>query len=85
MNPDEITTTDIAINKKGYTIEYLFKNTFALFDVSGLIESINLRCQNKYQTLEFEVEKEFSVPKSWGKCELEIIGDPGTSANLVQA
>ncbi|MBL4670726.1 MAG: energy transducer TonB [Arenicella sp.] len=75
---------DIDLGVRGYSIEYLLNNSLGIVDVEGVITSLNLRCQRKFKQLSFAAGSEYQLPKSWGACLLEVVGEPGTVAKLVQ-
>lgn len=75
---------DIDLGERGYSIEHLLNNSLAVVDVDGAITSLNLRCQRKFKQLSFTAGSEYQLPKSWGACLVEVVGEPGTVAKLVQ-
>ncbi|MFT6098911.1 MAG: TonB family protein [Arenicella sp.] len=75
---------DIDLGERGYSIEHLLNNSAAVVDVDGAITSLNLRCQRKFKPLSFAARSEYKYPRSWGPCLVEVVGEPGTVARLVQ-
>jgi thioester reductase-like protein len=75
---------DIDVGERGYSIEHLLNNSLAVVDVEGTITSLNLRCQRKFKQLSFVSGSDYQLPKSWGPCLVEVVGEPGTVAKLVQ-
>ena len=63
----------------------LFKNSFYLSDLAGVVEELKLRCQRSYIFFDFDPEVQYSVSDNAGECTLEILGDAGTTFTLVQA
>jgi TonB family protein len=75
---------DIDLGERGYSIEHLLNNSLTVVDVDGVITSLNLRCQRKFKQLSFVAGSDYQYPKSWGPCLVEVVGEPGTVAKLVQ-
>ena len=59
-----------------YTAE---RRSFTLADVVGRIDSIDVDCDLRRTTLAYQANAEWSLPASWGACELFVDGDPGTT------
>lgn len=55
------------------------RRTFAVADVVGRIQRIDVECDRRVATLEYQPNAEWTLPESWGSCELFIAGDPGTT------
>lgn len=81
---DQTVVSKIKIHKRGHSSMYLFKDSFSLNDIDGRISALKLRCRNKFTELKLDPDSDFKIPKSWGKCHMQIIGDVGTTAQLVQ-
>ena len=62
----------------------LMKSSFTFDNVEGKLKQIKLRCEAKFKSLEFVSDADYSVPESWGRCQIEILGDKNTSAQLIQ-
>jgi TonB family protein len=62
----------------------LFKDEFYLDDVESNIDQIKLRCDQRYVFFEFEAGTQYKVPRQFGQCELEVLGDAGAGFTLVQ-
>ncbi|MEM7360586.1 MAG: energy transducer TonB [Pseudomonadota bacterium] len=74
----------IEINDRGNSFQRMLKRKFEIFDVTGEINQINFRCETKYAEMEFLSETTYSLPDSWGDCTLELIGEPNSTARLLQ-
>lgn len=72
----------IDIGPTGYTFLTLVKSKFALSGHEGLVTHYKLRCMHHFQEMSFVGE--FEIPREWGVCQLQIIGDPGTKGTLSQ-
>ena len=62
---------------------HLFKDDFALRDVQGEIAELKLYCQRKFVFFRFDPSLEYRVHDG-GRCELRVVGNPGTTFQLVQ-
>jgi len=58
--------------------------TFAVGDVSGPIEGLELECNRSREALPFEEDVQMTVPAGWGGCALLVRGQPGTEFVLYQ-
>lgn len=72
------------IPQSGRRIIPLFKGSFYFDSLDGDLAEIKLRCQQKYLFFAFDIESSYEIPESYGRCGLEVIGDPGTTFDLVQ-
>lgn len=81
---DKITSAQINITENGYTTLDLFKNKFGFENTTGEIKNIKLRCDKKFASLDYSTDLEFQIPASWGKCQLEVIGNPYTQSIIYQ-
>lgn len=62
----------------------LYKPYFYFGDVVGEIDELSLACDRKYSILAYEEDARYTIPRSWGKCALRLLGRPGTEFILVQ-
>ncbi len=81
---DQVASVAIRLTDRGNAIEELSKRIFAYDEVVGKIEILKLRCDAKFKELPFQADVEYRIPKSWGQCQLETIGEAGTTAKLLQ-
>ena len=72
------------VDSRGYSSIDLFKKTFSFDDLDGSITTLKLRCRNKFAKLDFNFEREYQIPHSWGYCNLQVIGAPATKFSLFQ-
>ena len=75
---------EIALDESGSTNLELLKRTFYIQDVKGKIQTLKLRCQTKFLEINFNVEDTYSLPESFGHCNLQIKGSNNSRATLVQ-
>ena len=81
---DQIIQTTFSLSEKGYTTINLFKSNFGFNKNSVDINRIKLRCDKKFASLGYQQDLEYKVPKSWGRCNLQVIGAPNTKSSLYQ-
>ena len=62
----------------------LFKDEFLLEDVQGQIEEIKLRCAKDYVFFRFDPDIQYKTASDQQPCHMQLIGDPGTTFNLIQ-
>ena len=74
-----------ALNTFGHWELPLLKPSFSLDEIDGKLEEIKLRCERKYVFFAFIQEQQYLIPKSYGECDIELIGDPETSFTLIQS
>lgn len=84
INSDKGFERAIKIGERGFTYLPLIKSTFSLDEIDGSITAMKLRCAWKFAELEFKATAEYKVPGAWGNCQLQLIGEKGTSAKLIQ-
>ena len=84
IDSDQATGIELKIHERGHTALDLFESRFSFSDIKGQLSEIKLRCRNKFQQLDFNADAEYEIPKSWGHCQLQVIGEAGTEFVLVQ-
>jgi TonB family protein len=63
----------------------LFRKEFGVVVSEGYISELKLRCERKFAVLTFDAKNSYKVPDKFGKCRLQLIGDPGTKFRLIQS
>jgi TonB family protein len=63
----------------------LLKNRFQLNIASGKVSEIKLRCEKQYVFFKFQPSLEYTVTNNPGRCAIELVGEPGTSFELIQS
>lgn len=63
----------------------LFKDEFSIGDVQGDIAEIKLRCWTGYVFFRFQPDVKYKVAGGWNRCQLELVGNPGTTFALTQS
>lgn len=80
---EKVTRRAIEIGAGGQQL-LLFKPSFEISNVAGKITSLKLRCDTKFKEMEFKPDANYGIPDSWGGCALQISGDKGTTAELLE-
>lgn len=83
-NNDHVIRTPITLSENGYTTINLFKSNFGFYNSSNNLSNIKLRCDKKFASLGYQQDLEYKIPKSWGRCNLQVIGTPNTTSTLYQ-
>lgn len=55
------------------------RRTFTLASIDGQIRGIDVECDRRATRLDYQADAEWSLPGSWGNCELFIDGTEGTT------
>lgn len=64
---------------------HLWKRKLSFYDVeNGMIQNIKLRCESKFKELPFQTETLYEIPKKWGHCRIELVGDTGARVTMIQ-
>jgi hypothetical protein len=63
----------------------MFKKRFYLDVKNGEVSEIKLRCEKQYVYFKYDPTLRYSVSGKSGECYIEVVGDPGTSFDLVQS
>jgi len=63
----------------------LFKHKFRVEVQQGRISEIKLRCEKKYVFFPFDPTLEYTVPRAYGQCHVQLIGDSGTQFVFTQS
>lgn len=62
----------------------LLRSTFALENVKGNVDEVEIRCDNSRNTFSVNENSEWHIPLNWGACTLYIEGGEGKSFDLVE-
>jgi TonB family protein len=72
------------IDNNGDWWHSLSRNRFSFSDVSGTLETVEVRCANKREKYTVAEDSEWVIPQSWGRCRIMVVGDSQTNFNLVE-
>ena len=81
---DTAYAVDSALDENGYFHIELHKQGVAIQDATDTINEFKLRCAKKYIFFAYEKDKQYRIPKSWGPCSLQVLGQANTNFKLVQ-
>ena len=82
---------DVAFSVNGVIGEHanwtysLLKDEMTFHVLEGEIAELKLRCDRRYVGFRFAADSTFKIPESYGNCQLEVIGNPGTTFTLTQS
>ena len=57
---------------------------FSFASVDGNVERFEARCDNHRISAKVEPDKTWSLPDSWGRCQVFVFGDDGASFEFVE-
>jgi hypothetical protein len=60
------------------------RRIFTIADVDGTVAEIDVECDRRKLSLEYQADVEWQLPAAWGECELFVVGDPGTRFRLFE-
>ena len=83
-NKESVTERKISLGEPGDTHLPLLKRSFMLDEVEGNVSDLKLRCDTRFAKLAYKADGQYDIPVKWGECDLQIIGDIGTTATLLQ-
>ena len=81
---DTVIERKLKLNERGDAHLPMFKRLFTIDQVAGSLSPLKLRCDTKFLQLDFKIDAQYALPESWGKCDLQLIGEPGTTASVLQ-
>lgn len=83
IESDKAFARKISLNEEGYAYLPLVKELFTIDQIQGNIEKFKVRCTEKFKELKFVADADYKIPKKWGECQLQIIGEKGTQARMI--
>jgi tetratricopeptide (TPR) repeat protein len=72
------------IDSNGRWEHALSWSTFAVGDVEGRTDGLELECHRRKTELPFEVDAEITIPATWGRCALIVVGRPNATFTLYE-
>jgi TonB family protein len=84
-NSDQPIITSGSIDNRASWNSRLFRHRFSLAVKNGAVSEIKLRCKKKYVFFKYDPAIQYAVSPSAGECEIEVVGDPGTTFDLTQS
>jgi TonB family protein len=74
----------ITLREDGASDLKLLKHNVYIEQVTGKVSEFKVRCEKNYVGFAVEAEISYNIPAEWGVCDLEILGEAGSSFTLVQ-
>jgi TonB family protein len=59
------------------------RNDFTFANIKGTLDSIDMRCDHKRFESDVKELVEWHIPDSWGRCQVHIYGEPGTTFDVM--
>ena len=74
----------VELKDAGEYFHLLARNDFAFANIKGKVDTVEVRCESQRQ--KFTVAEDFiwSIPASWGQCQVMIKGDSQTTFELIE-
>ena len=62
----------------------LARNKFSITNIQGDLHKLDVRCDNKRHIYTVNDATEWTIPPSWGQCQVLVEGDKGSKFTLVE-
>ena len=72
------------IGRDGDWWHSLSRNSFSFSDITGSLDTVELRCANKRVKYTVAEDTMWKIPESWGRCKLMVVGDSQANFNIVE-
>ncbi|GGD58079.1 TonB family protein [Lacimicrobium alkaliphilum] len=84
VDSDQPLFVSARINERRYWYHHLSRSGFQLAEVSGTLNTLEVRCERQLQTFKAVSDVSWQIPPSWGECRVKIKGKPGSEFKLVE-
>ncbi|MBF7073678.1 energy transducer TonB [Glaciecola sp. MH2013] len=84
LNSDDNLVQRATIDERGVKEHELYRSTFAISNVDGDLDMLDIRCRNKRTKYTVATDTYWSIPKSWGQCSVLFEGDEDTSFDIIE-
>lgn len=74
----------IILNEQGSQQVKLYKHQMYFSEGDGDLDEASLRCDQKYIAFSIERDISYDIPAEWGRCTMQVLGDPSAHFDLVQ-
>jgi len=81
---EDVIERRLDIYRRGYTFLPLLKRSFVITPLVGQLYTIELRCDANHARFEFKQDAQYDIPESWGRCELQMNGQPDSTISVLQ-
>ncbi|WP_088332504.1 energy transducer TonB [Lacimicrobium sp. SS2-24] len=72
------------VNERRYWQHHLSRSGFELVQISGQLETLDLRCERQLKTYKAVSGVAWHIPASWGECRVMVKGEPGSVFQLLE-
>ena len=72
------------INNNGRWSHSLARRSFALTNIDGRLDKLEVRCSRKFSSFTVSDQTEWQIPDSWGDCNIHLLGQEQSQFNLVE-
>jgi hypothetical protein len=81
---DSVVERRVTLPRNGKNFLSLLKKSFVVEAVTGRIDDFSLRCERHFARFEYQTDAQYDIPAVWGKCEIQLNGEPKTLATVLQ-
>jgi TonB family protein len=74
----------VQLSESGSWKHELYRRSFTLDQVDGVVKEIRLSCTEESRVLEYGQGLDWTVPKGWSNCVIFISGEPETHLRIVE-
>jgi TonB family protein len=71
--------------KDGQWYFKLYKKHFTIAVSEGHLAEVKLRCETTFVSFQFDPSLQYRIADKYGKCSIQLLGDPGTKFKLIQS
>ncbi|GLR72375.1 energy transducer TonB [Agaribacter marinus] len=72
------------LSESGRDFYYLARSKFGFSDINGKLDAVEVRCDSHREKFTVATDHIWSIPESWGDCQVLIEGKEGTEFKLVE-
>ncbi|WP_166424693.1 energy transducer TonB [Paraglaciecola sp. 20A4] len=84
LKSDKVISIPGKVKQDGDWWHELSRSAFSLQDVSGKLNSVELRCHNKRELYSATTDSIWHIPASWGRCSVRVVGDSDSQFTLLE-
>lgn len=84
LSSDEALVQQATINERGIKNHQLYRSSFAIGEINGEIDMLDIRCDNKRTKFTAAEDTYWSIPTSWGTCTVLFEGDENTTFSIIE-
>ncbi|MDO6837968.1 energy transducer TonB [Paraglaciecola chathamensis] len=84
LESDQVISIPGEVKQDGDWWHGLSRNSFSLSNVSGTLNTVELRCHNKRELYTATTDSTWNIPESWGRCSVRVVGDTNSQFTLLE-